>query len=563
MTDQWDEERDVIVFGSGFGGMAATLFAAKKQLDVLLCEKSDKFGGTSASSGGIVWLPLSDEARAAGVEDSPDKVREYLRDATGNRYRADLVDSYIENGPKALAEIQNGTEVKFHVLLQWPDYHANKPGGAKSGRSLEPDRFDGRKLGADFERVRPPIKSLMLFGKLSIDKRTVDKFLNPFSSFATFWSVTRTLARFALDLRSYSRGTDIGAGNALIARIFYSLLRTKAALWTNAPLIELIGNAEQGVLGAVVEKDGRRLRIRARRGVILATGGFAHSARLRAELAANFPFDQTVAFEGDVGEGIEAGRRIGGVIDDDIDGAAFWTPTSKIREKDGSLTTTLYGYLDRGRPGMIAVDPSGKRFVNDSDSYHHIVAAMYRNGVAQNDNYHLICDRRFVWKRGFGIIRPFTPSLRKYIERGYIVSGRTLRELAGKIGVDPATLEATVARHNEFCKTGKDLDFGKGDDPYNRMFGDERVKPNPNLGPIRHGPFFAMKIYPAALGTTIGLKTNGCAQVLGAGDRPIGGLYACGNDMGSVWRGEYPGGGATLGPGLVFGYCAVEHLSRQ
>jgi 3-oxosteroid 1-dehydrogenase len=561
MTERWDEERDVVVVGSGFGGMAATLFAAKKQLDVLLCEKSDKFGGTSASSGGIIWIPLSAEAKAAGIADSPEEVREYLRSELGNRYRADLVDAYIDYGPKALAEIQNGTEVKFHALLQWPDYHASRPGG-KYGRALEPDRFDGRKLGVDFERVRPPIKSLMLFGKLSIDKRTVDKFLNPFSSFADFWTVMRTLARFLDDLRTYSRGTDIGAGNALIARCFYSLRHAKAALWTDAKLVELIGDAEQGVLGAVVEKDGKRLRIGARRGVVLATGGFPHSAKLRAELAAKFPFDQTVAYEGNVGEGIEAGRGIGAVVDDDIDGAAFWTPTSKIREQDGSWSATLYGYLDRGRPGMIAVDPSGRRFVNESDSYHHIVAAMYANGVADNGNYHLVCDRRFVWKRGFGIIRPFTPSLRKYLQRGYIVSGRTLRELADKIGVDPATLEATVARHNEFCKTGKDLDFGKGDDPYNRMFGDERVKPNPNLGPIEHGPFFAMKIYPAALGTTIGLKTNGDAQVLGAGDRPIAGLYACGNEMGSVWRGGYPGGGATLGPGLVFGYCAVEHLSR-
>ena len=564
MAEQWDEERDVVVIGSGFGGMAATMFAAKKSLDVLLCEKSDKFGGTSASSGGIIWVPLTAEASAAGIDDSPDKVREYLRHELGNFYRGDLIDAFVESGPKAVAEIQNGTEVKFD-LIPWPDYHASNVGGLSAGRSLETRRFDGRKLGADFERLRPPIKTLMLFGKLSVDKRKIDQFLNPFGSFQTFKSVVSTLVRFADDLRTYSRGTDIGAGNALIARLFYSLLRTRAALWNNAPLVELIGDQKAGVQGVVVERDGKRVRVRARRGVILSAGGFPRSAELRAELAKNYPHDQTVGFEANVGDAMKAARRIGAVIDTELSGPAFWTPTSKIREKDGSWRTTLYGYLDRGRPGMIAVDPEGKRFVNESNSYHDIVAAMFANGVGEGRNFHLICDRDFIWKRGFGIIRPFQPlfALRPYIKRDYIVSAPTIGELAGKIGIDPATLEATVARHNSFCPTGIDLDFGKGSDPYNRMFGDPKVKPNPNLTPIARGPFFAMKIYPGTLGTTVGLKADANAQVIGTEGAPISGLYTCGNEMASIFRGFYPGGGVTLAPGLVFGYRAIEHLSGQ
>jgi 3-oxosteroid 1-dehydrogenase len=564
MTETWDEERDVIVIGSGFGGMSATLFAAKKGLDVLLCEKSDKFGGTSASSGGIIWVPLTEEARAAGIEDSPEKVRTYLRHELGNFYRADLIDAFIESGPKAVAEVQNGTEVKFD-LIPWPDYHAANPGGVTQGRSLETRRFDGRKLGPDFERVRPPIKTLMLFGKLSVDKRKIDQFLNPFGSWATFKSVAATLLRFADDLRTYSRGTDIGAGNALIARLLYSLRRTKAELWSNAPLLDLIGDAQNGVRGAVVEVGGRRLRIRARKGVILAAGGFPRSAELRAELAKDHPHDQTVGFEANVGDALQAARRIGAVADTDLSGPGFWTPTSKIREKDGSWRTTLYGYLDRGRPGMIAVDPEGRRFVNESNSYHDIVAAMFDNGVAEGRAFHLICDRDFIWKRGFGIIRPFRPlfTLRAFVEREYIATAPTLRELAARIGVDPAGLEATVKRHNAFCTTGVDLDFGKGDDPYNRMFGDPSVKPNPNLTPIARGPFFAMRIYPGTLGTTAGLKANADAQVVSGAGAPIAGLYTCGNEMASIFRGFYPGGGVTLAPGLVFGYRAIEHLSGQ
>lgn len=561
---QWDEERDLIVLGSGCAGMAAALFASKKSLDVLLCEKSSHLGGTTASSGGVLWIPCSDEARNAGIQDSPEEAARYLRSMLGDHFREDIAAAYLQSAPAAAAAIQQGTEVRLKLMTTMGDYQASLPGGMAIGRSLEPLRFDGRRLGADFELVRPPIAQLMLLGGLYVDKRRVDEFLNPFASWGNFAGTLRTLVRYAFDRLRYSRGTDVGAGNALIASMLLSFRRRKIAFWLDSPMVELIYDAKQGVQGAVIRRDGRLLRVRARRGVVLATGGFPRNPDLLKELAPSFPHDQTVSFQGNVGDAMVQARRLGAVADNAMSGPCLWTPTSKLHQPDGSARTVLYGYLDRGRPGMIAVDARGQRFVNESNSYHHIVAGMFDRGVDADSRFYQVCDRRFLWRRGLGMIRPFQPLLRRHLRNGYIVSGRTIAELAERIGIEPQALERTVARHNEFCRTGVDLDYGKGEDPYNRQFGDPSVaRPNPNLAPIQHGPFFALRIYPASLGTAMGLKTSADAQVLSGSGAPITGLYACGNDMASVFRGYYPGGGATLGPGLVFAYRAIEHITAS
>lgn len=559
---EWDEVHDLVVVGSGCGAMAAALFASRHGMDVLLCEKSSHLGGTTASSGGVLWIPGSAEAQRAGVADSLEQARIYLQHLLGPYFRDDLVDAYLRSAPEAAAAIQEGTEVRLKLMPGMADYHAALPGGVAGGRSLEPERFDGRRLGADFELVRPPIAQLMLLGGLYIDKRRVDEFLNPFASFGHFTGMLRTLVRYATDRLRYSRGTDVGAGNALIASMLLSFRKRRIPFWLNAPMVELIGDEVQGVQGLVVERQGQRVRVRARRGVILATGGFPRHPELMATLSPGFPHDQTVGFEGNVGDALVQAQRLGAVADTDMSGPCFWTPTSKLQLPDGTVRTVLYGYLDRGRPGVIAVNAQGQRFVNEADSYHDIVVGMFKDGVSADSRFYLVCDRRFIWRRGLGMIRPFQPSLRRHVRNGYLVEGRTLAELAERIGLDPQALEATVARHNGFCKTGIDLDFGKGADPYNRQFGDPSVaQPNPNLAPIRHGPFYALRIYPASLGTTIGLKTTTDAQVVNRRGAPIAGLYACGNDMASAFRGFYPGGGATLGPGLVFAYRAIEHIA--
>ena len=558
--ETYDFETDLLIFGSGAAGFSAGIFGRQQGLDVLICEKMPVVGGTTATSGGFLWVPLTAESKAAGAQDSAENVRTYLRHELGNYYRGDLVDAFIAYGGAAVTALQAGTDVVFDYV-PWPDYHASQVGGVSAGRTIVTRPYDGRQLGkADFELVRPPIRRLMLLGGLTIDKRKVDDFLNPFRSWKGFKSVVSTLARYASDRMTYSRGTDINAGNAMIARMLASLRKLNANIWTEAPLLEFIRDGET-IVGAVVQHEGRRKRIRARRGVILATGGFPHNARMREELGPNHPHHHSVGWEANVGEGIDAARSIGGSIDKDVVGPGLWQPSSVLKHPDGRVETILYGYLDRGKPGVIAVDRSGRRFVNESNSYHDIGQAMFANGVAEGNRFFFICDRAFVWKRGLGMIRPFRPSLAPYVKSGYITVADTLEELATKIGVDPSGLVTTVERNNEYARTGVDPDFKRGIDPFNKMLGDPSVSPNPNLGPIAKAPFVALEMHPSTLGTCIGLATNADAQVLNESGAPIPGLYACGADVSSVMRGFYPGGGINLGPAVVFAYVAVCHLT--
>ncbi|MDM0021791.1 FAD-binding protein [Variovorax saccharolyticus] len=558
-TTAWDHETDVLIFGSGVAGFSAGVFARKRNLDVLICEKMPVVGGTTATSGGFAWVPNTAQSKAAGAQDSIDNARTYLQHELGNFYRADLVESFLEAGPEAMATLQDGTDVVFDYV-PWPDYHADQVGGVSAGRTHEPRRFDGRALGQDFELIRPPIRRLMLLGGMSIDKRKVDDFLNPFKSLRGFVRVVSTLARFAADRTRYSRGTDIGAGNALIARLLLTLRKAKADLWVGAPLVELISESGRAV-GAVVRHEGRTKRVRARHGVILATGGFPHNAKMRQELGPNHPHDRSVGWEANVGEGINAARQIGAVIDYKVVGPGLWQPSSLLRRPDGTEETILYGYLDRGKPGIIAVDASGRRFVNESNSYHDIGEAMFRHGVGQGNRFYFICDRKFVWKRGLGLIRPFRPSLAPYAKSGYVAVDDTLEGLAAKIGIDPQGLVDTVSKHNEYARTGVDPEFRRGTNPFNsKLLGDPAFKPNPNLGPIVQAPFVALQMVPSTLGTSIGLAVNAHSQVLDASERPIPGLYACGQDMSHVMRGFYPGGGINIGPAIVFAYVAVHHI---
>lgn len=557
----WDEETDLLIFGSGMAGLSAAIFARKQGLRALVCEKMPVIGGTTATSGGFAWVPNTEQAKAAGADDSVEKARTYLRNELGNYYRADLVDAFLEAGPKAIAELQRDTEVVFDYV-KWPDYHAETEGGVLEGRTLEPRRFDGRKLGSDFELLRAPIRRLMLFGGMSIDKRKVDDFLNPFRSIGGFVTVVSTMARFAMDRLRYSRGTDIGAGNALVARMLLTLRKLEGEIWIRSPLVELIAEGAK-VVGAIVERDGQKRRVRARCGVFLGTGGFPHNAEMRRELGPNHPHDHSVGWIGNVGQGINAARQIGAAIDDNVVGSGLWQPSSVLKHPDGREETILYGYLDRGKPGLIAVDSSGKRFVNESATYHDIGAAMFKNGAADGNRFYFVCDRKFVWRWGLGMIRPYRPSLRPYERSGYIAVASSIDDLATKIGVDATGLADSVRRNNEYARTGVDPDFKRGTTPFGlKMLGDPSVKPNPNLGPIGDPPYVALRVYPSTLGTAIGLKTTADSQVVGSDGQPIEGLYAAGQDISPVMRGFYPGGGINIGAALVFAYIAVQHLAR-
>jgi succinate dehydrogenase/fumarate reductase flavoprotein subunit len=305
-----------------------------------------------------------------------------------------------------------------------------------------------------------------------------------------------------------------------------------------------------------VRRDGKAVRVHARRGVVLAGGGSPASGELRERHFRRPVARHTAAYEGCVGDTLRLGLEAGGALGPSGEDNAFWFPGSVAKRRDGTTAVYPHIVLDRAKPGLIAVGRSGQRFTDEAVSYHEFTRAMYRTG---NVPAWLVCDRRFVWKYGLGMVRPLTPRLARYIASGYLAAADSVATLAGAIGVPPEALTETVRRHNEFARSGIDADFGKGGNVYDCGNGDPAHEPNPCLGPIERAPFYAVRVEPTPLGTSLGLRTDAHARVCDASGRPIPGLYAVGNDMHSPLGGEYPGAGTQLGTGMTFGYLAALH----
>src|SRR5258708_29114955 len=429
---RWDREVDVLVFGAGMGGMTAALVASLEGLDVLLCEKTDQVGGTTSTSAGTVWIPGSSQAVRDGVPDKIDDAQRFLSAEIGPRALAQRA-AFLEAGPKALDYLEARSEVKFVAPPRHPDYHSNQPGRALAGRALASLPFDGRLLGRDFDRVRPPIAPFMVLGGMMVGKADIPFLLQPFASFAAFNSAVRLLLRHAADRLRYRRGTRLVMGNALVARLFYSLRQRNVPVAFGAKLAALVRDGDR-VNGAVVDIGDKRQTIAARRGVILATGGFAPNEKLRAEFMQGLPITHTNAFAGASGDGFAAARAAGAAVDDQHTNPAFYFPSSIHGD-------TIYPHilLDRAKPGLIAVNRDGRRFVNESDSYHDFAEAMLRtNAISPSVPAWLICDRGFIRHYGIGLVRPGAGSrqIERYVADGYLTRAETLMELAERIGID-------------------------------------------------------------------------------------------------------------------------------
>jgi len=546
---------DILVVGAGAGGMTAALISALEGRDVILCEKSAQVGGTTATSAGTIWVPGTRQAREAGLPDTIADAERYLDAVIGapgdQRRRA-----YLATGPAVVEYLEQRSEVKFSAYLKHPDYQSNRPGSTIAGRALAPLPFDGRLLGADFDLLRPPIGEFMALSGMMIGRDDIAPLSRPFASVATLRRACALLWRHATDRLRHSRGTRLLMGNALAARLLYSLRRNNVPIWLNAELQEL--TMQDGrITGAILRVDGQSRPVEARRGVILATGGFGGSVD-RLNDYAKPPLAHAAAFAGAAGDGMRIARAAGAVVEDDHASPAFWTPVSETGWLSGGRGVYPHLALDRSKPGLIAVNREGRRFVNEAVSYHDFVLAMHRSHetVPTNPAW-LICDREFVFRYGLGRIPPGRRRWRRAVANGYLVEADTLDALAGKIGVEAAGLRDAVARNNRFAAAGEDEDFGKGSTEFDRNNGDPTHVPNPCLGPIAAPPYYAMAVYPSTLGSSVGLKTDGDGRVLAADGVPIRGLYACGNDMASIMRGTYPGPGITLGPALVFAYRAA------
>ncbi len=544
-------EFDIVVAGSGAAGMTAALTAAREGATVVVLEKAGVFGGSTARSGGGIWAPGNTVLRRAGVADSPDLARDYLAHVTGDDAPAELRSALLEHCPAMLDLVLATTPLRFAWVPGYADYYPEAPGGLACGRSIEPVPLDGTVLDGELARLNPPYLPVPDgVAVTQADYRWLS--LGPRHPRAVVASakVAGRLARSRL-----LRHRMLSLGQALAAGLRAGLLSSGVPVWLDTPLTGLV-MTDGRVTGVRVVRDGKPAAIRARRGVLLATGGFERNEEMRRRYQrAPIGTGWTTGAAGNTGDGIAAGQELGaatGLMDD-----AWWGPSIPL---PGGPYFCL---AERSLPGCVLVNGAGRRFVNESAPYVDAVHAMYEGNTAENPHIPawLVFDQRYRDRYVFAGLPPRRPLPRRWYAAGTGFRAPDLGGLAASIGVDPQALAQTVARFNDFARKGRDEEFRRGDSAYDRYYGDPRCRPNPNLAPLARPPFYAVKIVPGDLGTKGGLRTDARARVLRPDGTPIPGLYAAGNASASVMGHSYAGAGATIGPAMTFGYIAALDLA--
>ncbi|MGR6808612.1 FAD-dependent oxidoreductase (plasmid) [Sphaerotilus natans] len=549
---------DLIVVGAGGAGLTAALCAAIDGARVLLVERTAQVGGTTALSGGTTWVPLTHHAATVNPHDSRAAVERYLDLAVGEHAPRALRQAFLDHGAEAIAHLEACSEVRWRAYPRHPDYLSELEGSTVCGRALEPLPFDGRQLGALFALLRAPIPEFTVLGGMMVDRTDINHLLGMTRSLRSARHAARLLSRHAIDRMRHPRGTRLVMGNALVGRLLLSLSRQVGAhLAVGTELIELHRAGGGGHIEAVtVAQGGQRLRLGTRCGVILASGGFNRHPERRAALLPGIDLAWCPGAPGHTGRAHDAAEAVGAVPGAAGLSPAFWAPVSRRRRADGSEAVFPHFLMDRAKPGFISVNARGERFVNESTSYHLFGLAMQRPENQATPAW-LVCDQRALQAYGIGMVRPGGQGLAPFQDDGYLISAPTLAELAGRLGVPPQALRATVARFNTLAERGEDLDFGRGVTAYQRNMGDAAWRgPNPNLGPLQQAPFHAVRLWPGDIGAALGLATDARARVLDAAGRAVPGLWAVGNDMHSLMGGVYTGPGITIGPGVVFAWLA-------
>lgn len=557
---------DLVVIGAGGAGLAAALFAAMEGASVLLVERTEFVGGTTAWSAGTSWIPGSKHAAKVNPGDTLAETRRYLDNAVGDRTSKAVREAFLQNGRAAVDEVESRSELKYRPYPKHPDYISDLGGSTLNGRALEPLPFDGRLLGRElFALLRPPIPEFTVIGGMMVDRTDINHLLAMTRSWASFRHSVKIVLRHAMDRLSWPRGTRLVMGNAHVARLLYSLSRhEKVTIALNTTVAHIV-RGTHGVERVDLECGGERRSIRVNKGLVLASGGFNRHPELRAQMLPGVPGEWSPAAPGHTGQAHDLARHLGAVYGQGGLSHAFWAPVSLRPRADGSTAVFPHFVMDRAKPGMITVNAKGERFLNESTSYHLFGLAMQKaHQSTPSIPAYLVCDAEALRKYGIGMVRPNQQpggkGLGPFLADGYLTAGATLSELAGKLGMDPQALQASVEQNNRNAETGVDPDFHRGETAYQQNLGDPAwTGKNPNIGPLQIAPFYAVRLYPGDIGASTGFATNEHAQVLGADGQVIGGLYAVGNDMHSIMGGTYPAPGITIGPGLVFARIAARH----
>ncbi|MGW0179116.1 FAD-dependent oxidoreductase [Nocardia sp. NPDC003345] len=550
-TEQhWDHEVDFLVAGSGAGGLTGALAAADRGLDTLVIEKGAYYGGSTALSGGGIWVPNNPVLLREGLRDSRADVRAYLDAVVGDRVPSANLDAFIDQGPAMLDFLESsGPHLRFQWCTGYSDYHPEAPGGRPAGRSIEPLPVNLRELGADEDRLRPAALAtppgLFITSKDFVQLNMVTR------TWRARWTALLTGLR-AVKAVVLRRHMDT-LGRALIARLRLALRDARVPLWLNTPMRSLITDDTGAVLGVVVERDGREVRIRARHGVLMATGGFEYNQALRKQhLPPGGRDNFSAASTDNTGDGILAGEQAGAAVDlmDD----AWWMPSFQRPEGINQVLVS-----ERSIPRSIIVNAAGVRFTNEAAPYVTFVHAQLAGG---HDPAWMIFDARAKNRYPIGGIMPGQKFPADWLSSGLVVTAKTITELGEAIGAPTAALEATLLRYNESARAGRDTEFGRGESAYDNYYGDPSL-PHPTLDLIDRAPFYALRIRIGDLGTKGGLVYNENGQVLRADGTVIDGLYATGNTSAAVMGNDYAGAGATIGPAMVFGYIGARHAARN
>jgi hypothetical protein len=559
-------ETDLVIVGSGAAGLTAAIVARHNGLRVVVLEKDALVGGTTAISGGVLWVPGTDVGRRQNPDDSPQAVHRYLRHETGESFCGDAVDLLLDKGPEMVRFFERETSVRFSPTL-YPDYHPDAPGGCRLGRAIVASRFDSRQLGHERKRLRPPLKTITFMGMMfNSSNADLKHFFSATRSLKSFIYVAKRLAMHAMELARYGQAVQVTGGNALAAMLFKAAaVELRIPVFTRTAVDELV-TARGCVVGVSGTHEGKPFRLSAPAGVILACGGFSHDRLLtqaRFEQALTGASKLSAAVDSITGDGIRLGLAAGGCLDAPLRQPAAWMPVSLVPWTRGEQAVFPH-LLDRYKPGVIAVLRNGKRFTNESDSYHDVgIAAIAHAQGEPEAAMWLICDYAAMRRYGLGYVKPAPLPWRQHVRSGYLCMADNLTALGRQLGIDGEELQRTVSEFNVGASRGEDPLFGRGSSAFNRFLGDPERQPNPCVAPILAPPFFGLKLLVADLSTFDGLRADAQGKVLRADGGEVCGLYVVGADRVSMMGGAYPGAGINLGPQMTMAYVAAKAIAEN